>query len=122
MCADVGDAIKACTRRDRIVFECGSLPPVRWQALNRILLNLNLRVLVPLLCSLPSLTANYVLSTVSIQPLISWSLSPVTRLPPHSPDAIDSGSNKTAILACNKLLKKLPNNNLVKVTESLSED
>ena len=39
-----------------------------------------------------------------------------TRLPPRPPDAIDSGSNKTAILACNKLLKKIPNNNLVKVT------
>lgn len=24
MCADVGGAIKACTRRDRIIFVCGS--------------------------------------------------------------------------------------------------
>ncbi|KAF9792094.1 actin cytoskeleton organization protein [Thelephora terrestris] len=35
-------------------------------------------------------------------------------------DAIDSGSNKTAILACNKLLKKSPNNNLVKALKALA--
>lgn len=30
-------------------------------------------------------------------------------------DAIDTGSNKSAIVACNKLLKKQPQNDLVKV-------
>ena len=30
-------------------------------------------------------------------------------------DAIDTGSNKSALLACNKLLKKYPKNDLLKV-------
>lgn len=33
-------------------------------------------------------------------------------------DAIDTGSNKSAIVACNKLLKKQPQNDLVKVRPS----
>lgn len=35
-------------------------------------------------------------------------------------EALDTGSNKSAILACNKLLKKQPKNDLVKVRTSLS--
>jgi hypothetical protein len=31
------------------------------------------------------------------------------------PDALDTASNKSAIVACNKLLKKHPKNELVKV-------
>lgn len=31
------------------------------------------------------------------------------------PDALDSGSNKSAVVACDKLLKKQPKNVLVKV-------
>ncbi|EKM55336.1 uncharacterized protein PHACADRAFT_143536 [Phanerochaete carnosa HHB-10118-sp] len=35
-------------------------------------------------------------------------------------DAIDSGSNKSAIVACNKLLKKQPKNDLVKALKALA--
>lgn len=35
---------------------------------------------------------------------------------PFHTDAIDTGSNKSAIVACNKLLKKQPQNDLVKVS------
>lgn len=34
-------------------------------------------------------------------------------------EALDTGSNKSAILACNKLLKKHPKNDMVKVPPSL---
>lgn len=34
-------------------------------------------------------------------------------------DAIDTGSNKSAIVACNKLLKKQPKNDLVKVCSTM---
>ncbi|KAI0362109.1 actin cytoskeleton organization protein [Trametes cingulata] len=35
-------------------------------------------------------------------------------------EALDTGSNKSAILACNKVLKKQPNNNLVKSLKALA--
>ncbi|THH26464.1 hypothetical protein EUX98_g7719 [Antrodiella citrinella] len=35
-------------------------------------------------------------------------------------DALETGSNKSAVLACNKLLKKQPNNNLVKALKALA--
>jgi hypothetical protein len=35
-------------------------------------------------------------------------------------EALDTGSNKSAIVACNKLLKKQPKNDLVKVGKSLT--
>lgn len=35
-------------------------------------------------------------------------------------DAIDTGSNKSAIVACNKLLKKQPKNDLIKVCMTCS--
>ena len=116
-----GSAIKACPRR-RVIFVNGRLPPVRWQALNRILLVPDPRVLhtmqtVQLDRQLRPIYGEHptarLLSIISSGPIC-------LRAPP---DAIDSGSNKTAILACNKLLKKIPNNNLVKVRrfESPSE-
>ncbi|EEB91119.1 hypothetical protein MPER_10577, partial [Moniliophthora perniciosa FA553] len=35
-------------------------------------------------------------------------------------DALDTGSNKSAIVACNKLLKKYPKNELVKALKALA--
>lgn len=67
ICADVGGEIKACTR-PRIIFANGSVAACPLAGFELDPLDLNLRVLIQQLCRLPSSTANYVLSMVSILP------------------------------------------------------
>lgn len=81
-------------------------------------LDLSFSVLI-LGCRLPS-TARFAQSTVRSFASLSYAAqysSHMLFLACSSIDAIDTGSNKSAIVACNKLLKKQPKNDLVKVCD-----
>lgn len=47
--------------------------------------------------------------------VLPYTLASITNWRGTSADAIDIGSNKSAIVSCNKILKKHPDNDLVKV-------
>ena len=59
--------------------------------------------------------ASYALSTVRILSVLPVAVYLTSHRSLYGTEALDTNSNKSAILACNKLLKKQPNNLLVKV-------